>query len=91
MKKKKEVLEYGAVLAVKGPYSGMLGFYDDDECDDKAVVYFVDSSGYDLIPTSFIVALNSDKARDWIYEHSFGQALKASIKDVQKKVSRKNI
>lgn len=33
-------LEYGNVIAISGKYKGRVGYYDNDEDNNKAVVYF---------------------------------------------------
>jgi hypothetical protein len=56
------VTEYGRVRIVKGRYSGLLGFYDDDCENGRVIVYLEDKPGtYVTVNRSSIVQVLENK------------------------------
>ena len=61
-------LVYGPVKVIKGKYKGLIGYYDDDDDKDKAIVYRGDMFGgtYVIIPCSSLtddITINDLKDR----------------------------
>jgi hypothetical protein len=46
--------DYGPVLVVEGPYTGVQGQYDDDIEDGRAVVYGYDDGGPCVVPLAWL-------------------------------------
>jgi hypothetical protein len=66
-------VDYGVVEIVGGQFVGRIGYFDDEDEDGKAIVYFeghpIDATGYDLVPMRHVRRAPKCIEMEWHMRH----------------------